>query len=252
MPNYLFTRLNYEVPFDGAEYINESDVSRVIEPTVSPQPGYVNWLFQNGDSSLTSIDGGYTLTPSSVFTPSYTENSVILPALPSAATYNGLSAPFKDSATQTMSAVIKYTGAASQIFLGCISDTVGEAITASASGVISYLYRDASGSAVSNSIPAPAMAPGDFIFIAFSRSGSSVTAMIGGASSVLSLSNAAKSTATPYNVGPGNTAFNVAGFSKSLEVMEFLYSGGDASAGDLQVLYNNAKLRCMARGKNIL
>lgn len=247
--SYLFNRLSYDVPFDGATYVNEADVSRVIPLVVTPQPDYINWLFQSNSSSLVSVDGAHTLTTASSFTPTYTSNSIILPAV---ATFNGLNTTYHDASVQTMTAVVKYTGEVSQILLGCLSSTVGEAITVSSTGVISYLYKNTSGTTVANTIPSPPISVGNYIFISFSRSGSSVIAMVGGASSVLSLTSAPKNVATTYYVGPGNTVFSTSGWSKSCEVMEFLYSPAAATATDLQAVYLNSKARCLARGKSII
>ncbi|SPZ52573.1 Uncharacterised protein [Serratia quinivorans] len=244
MPGYLFTRLSYEVPFDGAEYINEGDVSRVIPLSVIPQAGFANFLFHDNEESLKSLDGNYQLTTASSFTPTFTSHSVVLPAVE---TFNGLRTPFTDSANQTVTAVIKYTGAVSQILLGCISDTAGEAITLNSSGVISYLYRTSAGLLVANTIPSPDLTVGDYIFIGYSRTAAGVIAMIGGAPSVLTLPSAAKGVSANW-VGLGNTIYGTAGFSKGLEGMELLYSAAGGTATDLQSVYANSKLRCLARG----
>lgn len=75
---YLFTRLNFEVPFSGAEYLNESDVSRVIS-AVTPQPGFFNWLFGGSSASLTSYDGAHVMTPAdATLTKNYGDNYVQL------------------------------------------------------------------------------------------------------------------------------------------------------------------------------
>lgn len=77
---YLFTRLNFEVPFSGAEYLNESDVSRVIS-AVTPQPGFFNWLFGGSSASLTSYDGAHVMTQAdATLTKTYGDNYVQLPA----------------------------------------------------------------------------------------------------------------------------------------------------------------------------
>ncbi len=244
--SYLFQRLSFEVPFDNATYMDPEDISPVIPLQINPQPGFINWLFKSNASSLTDWTGSQTLTYPAGIQLSFTDNSVIIPA---STGFNGLSTAYTDSNSQTLAAVIKHTGEASRILLGAISTTVGECISVSGTGVISHLYRNNAGAVIAHPIPVPeGLKVGDYIFIAYSRSGSTVNAMIGGASSSLVLNDDEKKPAD-YNVGVGNTALNTAGFSKQLEVVELLYRA--APTADLQSIYAGSKLRCLARGLQI-
>lgn len=248
--SYLFTRLNFEIPFDGATYIDESKVKRLIQGEVTPEPGFVNWLFGLNSSSLTSLSGGHVMTPNAGAVPSYSDTSVMLPA---SAGFNGLQSEYKDSAEQTICAVIKYSGQPSQILLGAISSTVGECISMTGGGAPTHLIRNSAGALFSTAVPTPAsLKAGDYIFLAISRSGDNVIAMIGGAAGQVNLTNSLKAPATALNVGPGNTAYNTAGFSKDIEIVEFLYKASATSLADLQSVYNSSKLRCSVRGKHVL
>lgn len=250
---YTFQRLNYEVPFDGAEYLVESDVERAISVSITPQAGFVNWFFGGSSTSLVSYDGTHTLTESdSSLAKIYGENYVSLPA--NAGTLlNGLNTEYFDASSQTICACLRYTGQAAQVLMGGMDVSHGECISMSGAGVLSYLYRNSAGALVANAIPTPdGLVAGNDIFIALTRSGSDVIVFAGGANSKLAIT-AAKTVGPSIPVGLGNTAFvSTAGYSKALLGYELLYSATSATATALDNIYSAAKTRCATRGISIL
>lgn len=254
MTNYLFTRLNFEVPFSGAEYLNESDVSRVINPVLTPESGFVNWFFGGSADSLVSYDGTHTMSQADASLENgYGVNYVQLPANASTL-MNGLRTEYGDSDTHTICAVVRYSGEASQIIMGCISNAFGEGFQMTGGSVLSYVYKTKdTAQTVATAVPLPSgIAAGTDIFIAITRNGNDAIAFVGGASTKLSVS-AARNIDTTLKFGLGNTNFTTAaGYSKSLRCYEFLYSASSLSASQLDSVYANAKLRCALRGITIL
>ncbi|HBW1582062.1 hypothetical protein [Klebsiella quasipneumoniae] len=252
---YLFTRLNFEVPFTGAEYLNEADVSKVISG-VEPQPGFVNWLFGTSDASLTSYDGTHVMTESdSSLVKTYGDNYVLLPAN-TGVLKNGLQTEYGDNNSYTMCGVIKYRAVNSAVLMGAGALLTGEAVQKSGSGVLVFAYRNTSGSVVANPIPLPAgIVDGDNIFIAVTRNGNSVIAFVGGAASKLTLSSAPKNVNADLKIGVGNTSYaneSQPGFSKELQCYEFLYAATPKTASELDEIYAASKARCVKRGINII
>lgn len=223
---YLFTRLNFEVPFTGAEYLNEADVSKVISG-VEPQPGFVNWLFGTSDASLTSYDGTHVMTESdSSLVKTYGDNYVLLPAN-TGVLKNGLQTEYGDNNSYTMCGVIKYRAVNSAVLMGAGALLTGEAVQKSGSGVLVFAYRNTSGSVVANPIPLPAgIVDGDNIFIAVTRNGNSVIAFVGGAASKLTLSSAPKNVNADLKLALviHRMPTNLSRFSKELQCYEFLYA----------------------------
>ncbi|MFG0814108.1 hypothetical protein [Raoultella sp. FYR_9] len=254
MPN-LFSRLNYEVPFPGAEYLNESDVSRVVTPVLTPQQGFVNWFFGGSDISLISYDGTHTLTEAHTsLTKTYGEFYVELPAN-AAQLLNGLRTEYGDANSQTICAAIRYSGEPSQVLLGSMSGSSGECLQMTGAGAIAYSYKSAStGATVATVVPVPAgLTAGDDIFIAISRTGDNVTAFVGGAVSKLTLTGAAKMTDQNLKMGVGNCNFSTtAGYSKLLRCYEFLYSATAMTESQLDAVYANSVTRCALRGISLM
>ncbi|HBR4492528.1 hypothetical protein AAHT98_15320 [Klebsiella pneumoniae] len=249
--NYLFTRLSFDVPFDNPTYVDESSVRRLINPDINPESGFVNWMFGGSDDSLTSLSGGHVMVPSAGTLPTYKNSSLILPAI--ATGFNGLRTEYNDSNSMTLTAVIQYSGAATQILLGVNDGTRGECIYMSGASVLTHLVRNTAGASVTTEIPVPAgLTSGKYIFLAFSRDGNNLISMVGGASSQVNLTGSVKNPAIAAKVGPGNTAYNTNGFSKDLEVVECLYRDGPTTLADLQTAYANAKTRCALRGISLL
>lgn len=250
---YLFTRLNFEVPFSGAEYLNESDVSRVIS-AVTPQPGFFNWLFGGSSASLTSYDGAHVMTQADVtLTKTYGDNYVQLPAS-MGSLKNGLQTEWGDTSICTWCTVIQYSGIASQVLAGATDNSTGEVVQMSSAGVIVFAYKEiGTGTTKAQAIPVPSgLSAGANIFIAVTRSGSNLTAFVGGASTKLALT-AAKNANAALKIGPGNTSYTGAsGYSKELRCYEFLYSTNAVSASDLDSIYVAAKERCAVRGISVL
>lgn len=251
--SYLFTRLNFEIPFSGAEYLNESDVKKVINQ-ITPEEGFINWFFGGSSASLVSSDKAHSLSEANTtLTKIYGDNYVELPAN-SDSLLNGLRTEYSDSVSQTMCAVIKFTGEPSQILLGSMNPTSGECIQMTSSAAISYSYRPSSGGGnIATSIPVPpGLTKGDNIFIAITRNGDDVIAFVGGAASKLHLS-APKSIAQSAKVGIGNCNFtSTAGFSKTMQCYEFIFLNGPVTDGKLSEVYANARNRCSSRGINII
>ncbi|EMV6430571.1 hypothetical protein L9Y56_005566 [Klebsiella pneumoniae] len=254
MTNYLFTRLNFEVPFSGAEYLNESDVSRVVNPVLSPEPGFVNWFFGGSSDSLVSYDGAHSMSQADASLEKvYGINYIQLPANADSL-MNGLRTEYGDGNTHTICAVVRYSGEASQIIMGNISNAYGEGIQMTGSSVLSYVYKTKdTAQTVATAVPLPSgIAAGADIFIAITRSGNDSIAFVGGAATKLSIS-ANRNVDTTLKFGPGNTNFTTApGYSKSLRCYEFLYSDAALSASQLESVYANAKQRCALRGITIL
>lgn len=249
--SYLFTRLSFDVPFDNPTYVDESSVRRLINPEFNPESGFVNWMFGGSADSLTSLSGGHVMTPSTGALPTYKNSSLVLPTV--ATGFNGLSTEYNDSNSMTLTAVVQYTGAATQILLGVNTGTQGECIYMSGTSVMTHLVRNAQGASVTTEIPVPAgLTAGKYIFLAFSRNGNNLISMVGGASTQVNLTDSVKTPATAAKVGPGNTAYNTNGFSKQLEVVECLYRDGSTTLADLQTAYANAKTRCALRGISLL
>ncbi|MBZ7625191.1 hypothetical protein FML17_25670 [Klebsiella michiganensis] len=250
---YLFTRLNFEVPFSGAEYLNESDVSRVIS-AVTPQPGFFNWLFGGSSASLTSYDGAHVMTQAdATLTKNYGDNYVQLSSS-TGTLKNGLQTEWGDTSIYTWCTVIQYSGAASQVLGGATDNSTGEAVQMSSAGAIVFAYKESgTGTTKAQAIPVPAgLSAGANIFIGVTRSGSNLTAFVGGASTKLALT-AAKNANAALKIGPGNTSYTGAsGYSKELRCYEFLYSTNAVSASDLDSIYAAAKERCSARGISVL
>lgn len=245
--SYLFTRLSFDVPFDNPTYVDENSVRRLINPDINPESGFVNWMFGGSSDSLTSLSGGHIMTPAAGALPTYKNSSLILPAV--ATGFNGLSSEYNDSNSMTLTAVIQYTGAATQILLGVNTGTLGECIYMSRTSVLTHLVRNTAGESVTTEIPVPTgLTAGKYIFLAFSRDGNNLISMVGGASSQVNLTNSVKKPAIAAKVGPGNTAYNANGFSKELEVVECLYRDSPTTLADLQTAYANAKTRCALRG----
>ncbi|HBR6920071.1 TPA: hypothetical protein L9215_004996 [Klebsiella pneumoniae] len=251
--SYLFTRLNFEVPFSGAEYLNESDVSRVIS-AVTPQPGFFNWLFGGSSASLISYDGAHAMTQADpTLTKTYGDNYVQLPAS-AGALKNGLQTEWGDTSIYTWCTVIQYSGAASQVLGGATDNSTGEAVQMSSAGEIVFAYKESgTGTTKSQAIPVPpGLSAGANIFIAVTRSGSNLIVFVGGAATKLTLT-AAKNANAALKIGPGNTSYTgAAGYSKELRCYEFLYSTSAVSAADLDNIYAAAKERCAARGISVL
>ncbi|HEJ8622425.1 TPA: hypothetical protein SMK09_004293 [Klebsiella michiganensis] len=249
--SYLFNRLSFDVPFDNATYVDETTVRRLIEPDITPEAGFVNWMLGKNSSSLTSMDGSHVMTTSAGASPTYKNSAVVIPGVASG--FNGLNTEFNDSNLMTMCAVIKYTGAATQLLLGVNTGTQGECIYMSGASAMTHLVRNASGASVTTAIPVPTgLAVGKYIFIAYSRNGDNLISLIGGASTQVNLTNSVKTAATTTKVGPGNTAYNTNGYSKELEIVECLYKAGSSTLSELQTVYANAKARCALRGITII
>lgn len=249
--SYLFTRLSFDVPFDNPTYVDESSVRRLINPEFNPESGFINWMFGVSADSLTSLSGSHVMTPAAGALPTYKNSSLVLPAVETG--FNGLSTEFNDSNSMTLTAVVKYSGAATQILLGVNTGTQGECIYMSGTSVMTHLVRNTAGVSVTNNIPVPAgLTAGEYIFIAFSRDGNNLISMVGGASSQLNLTSSVKAPATAAKVGPGNTAYSTSGFSKQLEVVECLYRASPTTLADLQTVYANTKNRCALRGISLL
>ncbi|UNF10855.1 MULTISPECIES: hypothetical protein [Klebsiella] len=249
--SYLFNRLSFDVPFDNAMYVDETAVRRLIDPDITPESGFVNWMLGKSSASLTSLDGSHVMTPAAGAVPTYKNSAAIIPAV--ATGFNGLNTDFNDSNSMTLCAVIKYTGAVSQILLGANANTQGECIYLSGTGILTHLVRNNLGASVTNEIPVPAgLTTGKYIFIAYSRSGNNLISLVGGAASQVNLTGSVKTVATATKVGPGNTAYNTNGYSKELEVVECLYKSAPTTLSDLQTVYANAKSRCALRGVTII
>lgn len=249
--SYLFNRLSFDVPFDNAMYVDETAVRRLIDPDITPEAGFVNWMLGKSSASLTSLSGGHVMMPTPGALPTYKNSSLVLPAV--ATGFNGLSTEYNDSNSMTLTAVIQYSGAASQILLGVNTGTQGECIYMSGTSVMTHLVRNALGASVTTVIPVPAgLTAGKYIFLAFSRNGDNLVSMVGGASTQVNLTDSVKTPATATKVGPGNTAYNTNGFSKQLEVVECLYRDGPTTLADLQTSYANAKTRCALRGISLI
>ncbi|EPK7573373.1 MULTISPECIES: hypothetical protein [Klebsiella] len=249
--SYLFNRLSFDVPFDNAMYVDETAVRRLIDPDITPEAGFVNWMLGKSSASLTSLSGGHVMMPTPGALPTYKNSSLVLPAV--ATGFNGLSTEYNDSNSMTLTAVIQYSGAASQILLGVNTGTQGECIYMSGTSVMTHLVRNALGASVTTVIPVPAgLTAGKYIFLAFSRNGDNLVSMVGGASTQVNLTDSVKTPATAAKVGPGNTAYNTNGFSKQLEVVECLYRDGPTTLADLQTSYANAKTRCALRGISLI
>lgn len=249
--SYLFNRLSFDVPFDNAMYVDETAVRRLIDPDITPEAGFVNWMLGKSSASLTSLSGGHVMMPTPGALPTYKNSSLVLPAV--ATGFNGLSTEYNDSNSMTLTAVIQYRGAASQILLGVNTGTQGECIYMSGTSVMTHLVRNALGASVTTVIPVPAgLTAGKYIFLAFSRNGNNLISMVGGASTQVNLTDSVKTPATAAKVGPGNTAYNTNGFSKQLEVVECLYRDGPTTLADLQTSYANAKTRCALRGISLI
>lgn len=249
---YLFTRLSHEVPFDGAEYIQESLVEKVLSVKIPLQDGYVNWLFGPDASSLKSQDGAYTLTEANgAVNKTYGASSVTLGA-DAGTNLNGLRSPFADSNNYTICGMFKYSGEAAMVLMGAIDGTKGESIQMNSAGVLCHSRRNSSGQIAATPIPTPSgLKAGDYIFIGLARNGDSFIARVGGASSSLAATSA-KAIGTGLFHGPGNTSTQTAGYSKALTVAEFLYRPAAATDAELTAVYQLSKTRCAARGITIL
>ncbi|RRZ68517.1 hypothetical protein EGK26_28480 [Klebsiella pneumoniae] len=252
---YLFTRLNFEVPFSGAEYLNEADVSKVISG-VEPQAGFINWFFGGSLSSLTSNDGTHVMTDSDgSLVKTYGDNYVLLPAN-TGILKNGLQTEYGDNNSYTMCGVIKYRAINSAVLMGAGALLTGEAVQMSGSGTLVFAYRNTSGSVVANPVPLPSgIIDGDNVFIAVTRNGNSVIAFVGGAGSKLTLSSATKNVNSDLKIGIGNTSYSnesQPGFSKELQCYEFLYAATPKTSDELDEIYVAAKARCMKRGVSII
>lgn len=249
--SYLFNRLSFDVPFDNAMYVDETAVRRLIEPDVTPESGFVNWMLGKSSASLTSLDGSHVMTPAAGAAPTYKNSAAVIPAV--ATGFNGLHTDFNDSNSMTLCAVIKYTGAVSQILLGANASTQGECVYLSGTGVMTHLVRNNLGASVITEIPLPTgLTTGKYIFIAYSRNGNNLISLVGGAASQVNLTDSVKKAATTTKVGPGNTAYNTNGFSKELEVVECLYKDSPTTLSELQSVYANAKARCALRDVTII
>ncbi|HCL6649669.1 TPA: hypothetical protein R4079_003863 [Raoultella ornithinolytica] len=252
---YLFSRLNFEVPFLGAEYLNEADVSKVISG-VEPQTGFVNWFFGESPASLTSYDGTHVMTNSDAsLVKTYGDNYVVLPTN-TGVLKNGLQTEYGDNNSYTMCSVIKHRAVNSAVLMGAGALLTGEAVQRSGAGALVFAYRNASGSVVANPIPIPSgIADGDNIFIAVTRNSNSVVAFVGGAASKLTLSSAIKNTNSDLKIGIGNTSYSNSeqpGFSKELQCYEFLYAATPKTAAELDAIYESSKARCIKRGISII
>ncbi|CAH0150939.1 hypothetical protein SRABI106_00445 [Rahnella aquatilis] len=249
--SYLFNRLSFDVPFDNATYIDETAVRRLIEPDITPEAGFVNWMLGKSSASLTSLDGSHVMTPSAGASPTYKNSAAVIPAV--SAGFNGLNTDFNDSGSMTLCSVIKYTGEATQILLGVNTGTQGECIYMSGASAITHLVRGGSGASVTTAIPVPdGLTIGGYIFIAYSRDGNNLISMIGGAASQVNLANSVKISAATTKIGPGNIAYNTNGYSKEMEVVECLYKSTPTTLSELQNVYANAKARCALRGIAII
>lgn len=253
--NYLFTRLPFEVPFSGAEFLDPSEVTKIVGE-ITPQEGFVNWFFGLSANSLRSFDGTHLLTEvDGSLTKEWGSNYVKLPAN-AGALKNGLASEYGDNNSYTMCCVIKYAGQPSHVLLGGVALTTGEAVQMSRGGELGFTYKNTNGSTVFNALPVPAgLAVGSNIFIAVTRSGNSVTAFVGGASTKLTLASAQKNVGSTIKIGVGNTAFrdtNVPEFSKELQCYEFLYAAAPKTAAELDEIYVAAKARCAKRGVEVV
>ncbi|MGQ3902960.1 hypothetical protein [Mixta calida] len=248
----LFTRLKQEVPFDGAQYVDESKVRKILTVSIPLQDGYVNWLFGPDAASLKSQDGAYTLTEANgAVSKTYGANVVNLGA-DAGTNLNGLRSPFVDSNNYTICGVFKYSGDPAMVLMGAIDGTKGESIQMNSSGVLAHSRRNSSGVIAATPVPLPpGLKAGDYIFIALTRNGDNFIAKVGGATTTLAATSA-KAVGTGLFHGPGNTSTPTAGYSKALTVAEFLYKPSAATDAELEQVYQLSKTRCAARGITIL
>ncbi|KGT86146.1 hypothetical protein NG99_26660 [Erwinia typographi] len=239
--SYLFNRLGFEVPFDGAQYLDESKVKKVVTLPPVPQPGFTDWLLGASDTSLVATDG--TMLTASDGALTWNSASVNIGA---ATGFNALKTPYADSQTYTQAIVFRLDSAAAYVICGSLTLSGGDGLQKNASGALCYTRRN--GSSITATALTVNATAGNLIFVAFTRNGDNVTILVGGSSPVtLSQSKSAGSI-----VGIGNAGITTAGYSKALEVAEYLYRPTLSTADELSQIYADTKTRCQARGLSIV